>query len=190
MNPSPSFPQHRPPRLPEYDYSQPGAYFVTIVTQDRKQLFGQITDGEVALNEVGKMVKDVVDQIPEHYLGINVEVYVIMPNHIHLLFLITDVVAGPRACHIDQPDNRQPQEVAPTHEQLSLPEIIHRIKSLTTHRYGMGVRDKGWPRFENRLWQRNYFEHVIRNEQDLKAIYEYIIANPMNWNKDEEFSIS
>ena len=190
MNPNASLPHRRNLRLPEFDYSKTGAYFVTFVTQGRKTLFGQVFDGEMILNETGKMVKEVIDQIPEHYPGINVEVSVIMPNHVHLLFLISDVVAGPRACHMDQPDNRQPQGVAPTHEQLSLPEIIHRIKSLTTHRYGMGVRDKGWPRFENRLWQRNYYEHVIRNERDLKAIYEYIITNPMNWNKDEECSIS
>lgn len=183
MNPNPPLPHRRNLRLPEFDYSQPGAYFVTIVTQDRKPLFGHIVDGEMVLNEVGRMVQEVVDQIPEHYLEINVEVSVIMPNHIHLLFLITDVGAGPRAC---QPSNGQPQGVAPTKEQLSLPEIVHRIKSLTTHRYLIGVRDKGWVRFEKHLWQRNYYEHVIRNERDYQATYDYIRSNPMNWEKDEE----
>ena len=122
MKPNPSFPHRQNLRLPEFDYSQPGAYFVTIVTRDRKLLFGQIVDGEVVLNETGKMVKEVIDQIPEHYLGINVEVSVIMPNHVHLLFLITDVVAGPRACHSDQPIVGQPQGVAPTEGRLSLPD--------------------------------------------------------------------
>lgn len=190
MNPNTTLPHRRNLRLPEFDYSQHGAYFMTIVTQDRKTLFGQVFDQGMVLNEAGNMMKEVIDQIPEHYPGINVEVSVIMPNHVHILFLIADVVAGPRACHMVQADTGQPQGVTPTQEQLSLPEIVHRIKSLTTHRYGMGVRDKGWPRFENRLWQRNYYEHVIRNERDYQAIYEYIIANPMNWNKDEEFSIS
>ena len=163
---------------------------MTIVTHERRQLFGQIVDGEMVLNEIGKMVKEIVEEVPRHYQNINVEVFVIMPNHVHILFLITDVVAGPRACQSDQSNNGQPQGVAPTKEQLSLPEIVHRIKSLTTHRYMLGVRDKGWPRFDKRLWQRNYYEHIIRNERDYQAIYEYIFANPFNWEKDEEFFLS
>ena len=114
-------------------------------------VFGQVVNGEMVLNETGEMVKEIIDLIPEHYLGINVEVSVIMPNHVHFLFLITDVVAGPRACHSDQPIGGQPQGVAPTEKRLSLPEIVHRIKSLTTYRYSMGVRDKDWPRFDKRL---------------------------------------
>ena len=123
------------------------------------------------MNDVGKMVKEVIDQIPEHYLGVNVELFVIMPNHVHLLFLIYDVaagprdgvvadprdgvvaglrdgvvaglrdgvVAGPRACQSDQIDDGQPRGVDPTKNKLSLPEVVHRIKSLTTHRYSIGV---------------------------------------------------
>lgn len=206
MNLNPSLPHRRALRIPEFDYSQPGAYFVTIVAQDRKSIFGKAIDGEVVLNDVGKMVKEVIDQIPEHYLGVNVELFVIMPNHVHLLFLIYDVaagprdgvvadprdgvVAGPRACQSDQIDDGQPRGVDPTKNKLSLPEVVHRIKSLTTHRYSIGVMEKGWSRFENRLWQQNYYEHIIRNERDYQAIYEYILANPMNWEQDEEFSAS
>lgn len=196
MKPITSNRQRRNLRVPEFDYSQPGAYFVTIVTQDRKRLFGHIFDGEMVLNEIGRMVAEIVEGVPQHYQNINVEVSVIMPNHIHILFLIADVVAGPRACQSESPNacqsdqtkSGQPQGVDPTKEGLSLPEIVHRIKSITTHRYMLGVRDKGWSRFEKRLWQRNYYEHVIRNERDYQAIYEYIVANPTNWDKDEENS--
>ena len=156
VNPDPLLPHRKNLRLPEFDYSQPGAYYVTIVTQDRKTLFGQVVDGEMVLNDIGKMVKEVIDQIPEHYPGINVELFVVMPNHIHILFHLSDVLADPRVCHRDQAKSGQPQGVDPTKEQLSLLEIVHRIKSLTTHRYMIGVRDMGWPRFEHRLWQRNY----------------------------------
>lgn len=190
MKQTPSYPQRRNLRVPEFDYSQPGAYYVTIVAQDRKPLFGQIVDGDMVLNEIGKMVKEIVEGVPRHYQNIHVEVSVIMPNHVHILFLITDVVAGPRACQSDQSNNGQPQGVAPTKEQLSLPDIVHRIKSLTTHRYMFGVRDKGWPRFDKRLWQRNYYERFIRNERDYQAVYDYIITNPMNWEQDEEFPLS
>ncbi|HOZ38151.1 MAG TPA: hypothetical protein PLH64_05305 [Anaerolineaceae bacterium] len=185
MNPNDSLPHRKKLRIPDFDYSQPGAYYVSIVTQGRRKLFGQIVDGEMVLNDIGKMVKEVIDQIPEHYPGINVELFVVMPNHIHALLIISEVVAGPRAC---QSNDGKLRGVDPTKKQLSLSEIVHRIKSLTTHEYMIGVRDKGWSQFEKRLWQRNYYEHVIRNERDYQAIYEYILANPMNWEKDEEFS--
>ena len=166
------------------------------------------------------MVKEVIDQIPEYYPGINVELFVVMPNHIHALLLNGGVVAGPCACQSNdgqpqgvapteerpylsnqcavvvagpracQSNDDQPQGVDPTKDQLSLPDIVHRIKSLTTHQYLIGVRDKDWSQFEKRLWQRNYYEHVIRNERDYQAIYDYILANPMNWDKDEEYSRS
>ena len=201
MNPNHSLLHRKKLRIPDFDYSQPGAYFVTIVTQDRKTLFGQIVDGKMILNDIGGMVEEVIDQIPEHYPGIHVDLYVVMPNHIHLLFLISDVVAGPRACHTDTTKHGQPQgiesteerpgqtqEVDLTEERISLPEIVHRIKSLSTHQYILGVRDKGWLRFEKRLWQRSYYEHIIRNEKDYQEIYDYIAANPMSWEKDGEFS--
>ena len=209
VNPDPLLPHRKKLRIPDFDYSQPGAYYVSVVTQGRRKLFGQIIDGEMILNDIGKMVKEVIDQFPEHYPGINVELFVVMPNHIHALLLISDVVAGPRACQSNrgqlqgvdpteegpylsnhrarQSNDGQPQGVDPTQEQLSLPDTVHRIKSLTTHRYMIGVRDMGWPRFAHRLWQRNYYEHVIRNERDYRAICEYIIANPKNWEKDEEY---
>ena len=96
MNSNPSYPHRKNLRLPDFDYSLPGIYFVTIVTQDRKLLFGKVVDGETVLNEVGLMVKEVIDQIPEHYPRIHIEVFVIMPNHVHILFHIAEVVAGPR----------------------------------------------------------------------------------------------
>ena len=181
-----SFQRRQSLRLPEFDYSEPGAYFVTIVTQNRKTLFGKVIDGEMILNEIGTMVKEVIEEIPQEYHGINVEVFGVMPNHIHILLLTSEVVAGPCACH----KNGQPQGVDPTKNRLSLPEIVHRFKSLTTHRYMVNVKEKGWSRFEKRLWQRNYHEHIIRNERDYQAIYDYILANPLNWEKDKEFYTS
>ena len=77
----------------------------------------------------------------------------------------------------------QPQGVAPT---LSLPDVVHRFKSLTTSRYRLGVTQKGWLTFPGRLWQRNYFEHIIRDENDLDEIREYIMNNPNKWDLDDE----
>ncbi|MEL7645306.1 MAG: transposase [Anaerolineaceae bacterium] len=104
------------------------------------------------------------------------------------------VEARTRACPSTAPNasqsvpskTGQPQGVDPTEVHLSLPEIVHRLKSLTTHRYIEGVKNNDWPRFDTRLWQRNYYEHIIRNEEELQAVYEYILANPMTWETDEE----
>ncbi|HHX09235.1 MAG TPA: transposase [Chloroflexi bacterium] len=186
MDPNISFPQRRNLRFSEFDYSQPGAYFVTIVTQNRKYLFGKIIEGEMILNDIGMMVNKIVEEIPQQYQGVHVEAYVIMPNHVHILFNIADTVSDPPARLLNGPDDGQPQGVDPTKKRLSLPEIVHRIKSLTTHHYIIGVRDKGWTQFRNHLWQRSYYEHIIRNERDHQAIYDYILANPLNWDKDEE----
>jgi putative transposase len=94
-----------------------------------------------------------------------------MPNHIHG----TVIIDG----------NRRPQGVAPT---FSLSEIVHRFKSLTTRRYSDGVDKLGWPPFERSLWQRNYYEHIVRDETELNIIREYISFNPANWEKDEDYT--
>ena len=117
MNPNDSLPHRKKLRIPDFDYSQPGAYYVSIVTQGRRKLFGQIVDGEMVLNDIGKMVKEVIDQIPDHYPGINVELFVVMPNHIHALLIISEVVAGPRAC---QSNDGKLRGVDPTKTTVSI----------------------------------------------------------------------
>lgn len=152
-----SFRNRQSIRLKYFDYTSANFYFVTICTQDRECLFGVAPD-----------------------------VFVIMPNHIHgIVALNTNwipiVGAGPRACPPQR--NGQPQGVAPT-TRLSLGDIVYRFKSLTTHKYVQGVLNHQWPSFNKRLWQRNYYEHIIRNEDDYHRISEYIVSNPENWLKD------
>ncbi len=175
-------------RLKGYDYSQSGAYFLTICSQNRECLFGDIINGEMIPNEAGRMVKMVWNEIPSCYPSINVDAFVVMPNHIHGIIFI--VGAGPRACPDSgqsradgQPQNGQPQGVAPT---LSLPDVVHRFKTMTTKRYTDGVKQNGWPRFEGKLWRRNYYEHIIRDERELNRIREYIVNNPAQWDMDRE----
>jgi len=184
-------------RLKGYDYSRAGAYFVTICTQTRACLFGEISDGKMKLNDPGTMVQTVWDEIETHYPVIETDEFVIMPNHIHGIIVIigtNHAGAGPRACPCDaqphkmeQPQGGQrnetghPQGIAPT---LSLPDVVHRFKSLTTKRYIDGVKQNGWPPFPGRLWQRNYYEHIIRNENELNRIRQYIINNPVRWEMD------
>ena len=171
-------------RLKGYDYSQAGAYFVTICANKRTCLFGGVFDRQIRLNDAGRMVKDVWEEIPIHYSNIELDAFVIMPNHIH--GIINIVGAGPCACPDggEQLNIGQPQGVAPT--GLSLPNIIHRFKTMTTKRYIDGIKNNGWPPFHGRVWQRNYYEHIIRNNDELKQIREYIMNNPLKWEFDRE----
>jgi putative transposase len=182
---NPDIHHRRSIRLRGYDYSQTGMYFVTICTQDRPCLFGDIVDGVMNLNDSGKMVRATWDEIPAHYAGVEIDQFVVMPNHIH--GVITLVGAGPRACPdgVGQPQievEGQPQGVAPTGYSLS--DVVHRFKAMTTKKYTDGVKQNGWQPFPGKLWQRNYYEHIIRNDKAYLKIAEYIQTNPQRWEDD------
>jgi REP element-mobilizing transposase RayT len=202
-------------RLRGYDYSQNGGYFITICTQNRTCLFGNIVDGEMRMSGAGVMITTVWEEIPIYYPEIELGDFIVMPNHFHGIIAI--VGAGPRACpNTGQsmpmaivgagpcacpdtgqpmpmaivgagpcacPNTGQPRGVAPT--GLSLPDVVHRFKTMTTKRYTDGVKHHDWAPFDKRLWQRNYYEHVIRDEKEYRRIAEYIINNPMRWDLDE-----
>jgi putative transposase len=179
---NPEIHHRRSIRLRDFDYFSAGSYFVTVCAQNRECLFGTIQDGQVELNDAGKMVCKVWEQLSESYSSIDVDVSLVMPNHFHGI-VVLDVGAGPRACPLlEKPKEGHPQGGAPT---LSLPDIIHRFKSLTTAQYRKGVLQNGWVPFPGRLWQRNYYEHVIRNDGDLNHIRKYIVDNPLKWDSDE-----
>jgi len=175
MPDDPSIHRRRSIRLPGYDYTQPGAYSVTIDTHRHRNLFGKITNGEMRLNEWGiiahaEWLKTAVVR-PE----ITLDEFKIMPNHMHGIIMIMDVdFVGARR-------RRAPT----TAEQFgrpvsgSIPTIIRAYKSAVTYCINRTRRTTGAP-----LWQRNYYEHVIRNEHDLSRIREYIRNNPMRWELD------
>jgi REP element-mobilizing transposase RayT len=181
-------------RLRDYDYAQPGAYFVTLCIQNRECLLGEVVEGIMHVNDVGQIIQSVWDELPRHYPGVDIDAFVVMPNHVHGIIVLTAVGAAPRG-RLDSksavgatPRGRpnepgQPQGVAPT---MSLMDVVHRFKSLTTAQYRHGTIRKGWRPFLGRLWQRNYYEHIIRNEEELHCIRQYIADNPMRWETDRE----
>lgn len=147
---------------------------MTICTQDRQCLFGEIIVGagpsaspNMVINDAASMIQSIWKEIPDHYPCVEIDEFVIMPNHLHGIVVL----------------NGHPQGGAPT---LSLFDVAHRFKSLTTVRYRHGVKQNKWHPFPGKLWQRNYYEHVIRNENELNRIRQYIIDNPTNWDKDTE----
>jgi putative transposase len=150
------------------------------------------------LNEIGHMARTIWNELPSKYPGIDIDESVIMPNHIHGIIMITTHVvgAGPRAC----PECKQPRpnsnarnnaDCIPTqtgHPQggaPTLPDIVHRYKSFTTSEYRTNVVKLNWPLFPGKLWQRNYYERIIRNESEMNRIRQYVIDNPLCWNQDE-----
>jgi putative transposase len=169
-------------RLKGYDYSTSGAYFITICVQDGKYLLSAVVDDKLALKDAGRMVQEVWGLLTRKFQAVQLDSFVIMPNHMHFIVLLTN------------PDDEVDLHVLPTQTQegqtrrsapTSLPEVVQWFKSFTTARYRVGVRDNNWPPFPGRLWQRNYWERIIRNERELEAIRRYIWNNPANWKKDK-----
>ena len=156
-------------RIKNYDYSQAGKYFITICTENRLEILSRIDINErrgrscacpkIELYNYGKIIDEEIQKINKKYENIEIEKYVIMPNHIHL---IIEIRAGTRP--------------APTINYL-----IMEIKSITTNRYIKEIKRK----FQKRIWQRNYYEHIIRNEKEYLKIYEYIDNNPLKWEEDK-----
>ncbi|MDD5094035.1 MAG: transposase [Dehalococcoidia bacterium] len=174
-------------RLKDYDYSQAGAYFVTICIQNRECLLGDVLDGEMHLSQAGEMVIRVWDDLTVRYPAVALDEFVVMPNHVHGIVIVGALFVGAQqmagikpAISADDVTVRAGTRPAPT-----LSEIIGTFKSITTKEYTVGVAQNGWAPFHQRLWQRNYYEHIIRNEDDLNQIREYIQTNPLNWDHDE-----
>ena len=155
------------------------------MTQDRACLLGEVVEG-VILNDAGQMVQAVWDELPVFYPNVDIDEIVVMPNHIHGIIIL--VGAAPRG----RPDigsnglqdSGQARGPAPT--TMSLGDVVHRFKTMTTKRYADGVKQSGWATFRGRLWQRNYYEHIIRDEPALNRIRRYIDENPLQWAFDAE----
>jgi putative transposase len=161
-------------RLPEYDYSQEGAYYISICAQDRKCLFGEIRNGKIILSECGRIVENWWNTIPERYEGVVLDEYVIMPNHMHAIIVINgDTDNGVGAIH------ELPLRIK--RRGMILPKIIGYFKMNTAKQINQMTNATG-----RTVWQRNYLEHVIRNEKSLYIIREYIRNNPLYWAADDE----
>ena len=167
-------------RLKEYDYSQSGAYFVTICTHDRECLFGEIIDGQMALNDAGKMIDEKWQELKTRFPNIELDEYAIMPNHFHGIITLNFKIVGAGSSCPDEttesPCDSGREDRAPT-----LGDIVGYFKYQTTKQFN-ATPDIGIIK----LWQRNYYEHVIRNEDELNEIRQYIIDNPAKWDTDEE----
>lgn len=147
-------------RLKGYDYSNPGLYYITINTLRHYCMFGQIIDKQMILNEAGHMLHKEWLALNDRFHGIKLHDFIIMPNHFHSII-----------------------EIVEPNFKLSI--IIDAFKSISTVNYIHNVRDLNWKPFAGKLWQRNYYEHIIRDEIEFQYIRQYIIDNPSKWFNHE-----
>jgi putative transposase len=176
---SPGYLKHhrRSLRLPEYDYSQEGAYYITICTQDRKCLLGKIANGRMALTRCGEIAEKWWNNLPEYFPDVVLNEYVIMPNHFHGIIIITG--DGSRGLINQTPTDIGDKWILMKNPKPTLGKIIRHFKAQTA-KY---AHDSGCKEF---CWQRNYWEHVIRNDKSYGRIRQYIIENPLYWGQDQE----
>ena len=242
MKYNPQIHHRRSIRLKGYDYSQAGAYFITICVKDKKCLFGHVENKKMILNDAGIMIDKWWQKIPEKFPDIELDVYQIMPNHFHAIIINTGAgVVRANPCvrpdtniQTDTISNMDPEidtnnTIAPntgqTHgsDSESTPDTasgqthgaapsggdatilgehddalgehlgspLHRIvqwfKTMSTNEYIRGVKSLNWAPFNGKLFQRNYYEHIIRNERAYHNISNYIINNPAKWDDDKFF---
>lgn len=164
-------------RLKGYDYSSSGLYFITMCVQNRTHLFGKIENREMILNDAGKMIQTEWINLKTRFPNIELHEFVVMPDHFHGILEIVDGAPNVGAT-TPNVGATTPNVEATTRGAPTLGDMMMAFKSITTVEYIKGVKNLGWKSFEKRLWQRNYYEHIIRDESAYFSISKYIINNP------------
>ncbi len=200
--------QRKSLRLKHYDYSQCGAYFITVCTQNREHRFGAIVDRNMLLNDAGYMIEKWYFELENKFSGLQCDACIIMPNHVHFVVVMGEyadigefIETGGHAemgGHVGPPLRdaamfvgadlrvRPGSSVRPDSSvRTALPQVMQWFKTMTTNAYINGVKNLAWPAFDKKLWQRNYYEHIVRDEVSLHGIREYINSNPLNWQYDD-----
>ena len=181
---APTRPEHRNRRsirLPTHDYASPGAYFVTICTARRECLFGEVVEGEVRLSAIGAIVNDCWTEIQSHVTNVETDAFVVMPNHVHGILVIHDGRTDRRGVQLNAPTRPDAPTPAngPTSPRNGLPVIVRTFKAaVTTLCRRLGQIDD--------VWQRNYYERIVRDDEELDRVRAYIRENPARWADDEE----
>ena len=177
-------------RLKGYDYSQAGGYYITMVTLWRECLFGEVVGGEIRVNALGMIAQECWDEIPVHFPNMDVDAFVVMPNHLHGIIFIHEnnwvatnslpPVGARHVCPVGYVSPLQEPSYPPRgFKPGSVGAVVASFKSAVTRRAGREL-DLG------NIWKRNYYEHILRSQADYERIAGYILDNPVNWDQDEE----
>ncbi len=162
-------------RLPGYDYAQPGAYFVTICAYGGEPLFGEVIDGIMRLNQYGRIAQMCWLDLPRHYPHVMLDEFVVMPTHAHMITVLAGNSVQVETLNEGAPTGDQPTALT----RHGLPEVVRGFKTFSTKRINALRRTPGVP-----VWQRNYYEHIVRDDYALQAIRKYIRDNPLRWHLD------
>lgn len=158
-----SHPVRKSPRLRDFDYTVPGPYFITTNLNRRTPLFGtvMIIDANLKLSSAGNMIHETWVSVPEEFPGVVLDDFIVMPDHVHAILTLPGSFD--------------------TRSGVSLSDVVGWFKSKTNTVYNQGVRDLGWPAYEQRFWQGRFHDHIIRDDKDLEARRKYIERNPWRW---------
>jgi putative transposase len=175
-------------RLKGYDYAQPGAYYITICSYERQYLFGEIIGGVMHLNLISETIQNCWHRLPQQFPFIELDAFVIMPNHLHGIILITDRNTN-KSQLFKQPIVVQP--ISPSKEPTlpkgtkpgSLGALVQNFKSIVTRRVNRLTKNCGT------IWQDGYYEEIIRDDRAYNNIRKYIVENPLKWHEDENYTI-
>jgi putative transposase len=175
-------------RLKGYDYSQPGAYFVTLVAHQRQSIFGEVANGVMHLNQYGEILHQVWLDFPRHYPHVSLDAFILMPNHVHGIMVLHDCRGGsvgnrslPTGAMSGEDLLPEMAQTRPYHVRHGLSEIVCAFKSFSARRINVLRKTPNIP-----VWQRNYYEHIVRDQSELNRIKQYILDNPMKWAEDKE----
>lgn len=163
-------------RLSGYDYAQSGAYFVTVCTQKRACLFGSIANSEMQINDAGRIAQTVWTELPARFPQVGIDGFIVMPNHIHGILMVGAQFIAPSDSPFDVIKNPARSVIG---RAPALGEIIRAYKAISTRKIRPTVK-------ADFRWQRNYYEHIVRSEESLNRIREYILNNPIQWDVDRE----
>lgn len=185
----PTIHHRRSLRWRKHNYTSPGLYYVTICIQDHRCLLGNVESGVMRLSGAGRMVDGAWLNIPHQFPTMQLDEYVVMPNHFHGIVQIreesrvAEVGATREVAVTAREQNSKTLRAGSGHFSL-LGNLIGAFKSLTTDEYIRGVHRLGWGKFQGHFWQRNYYDHVVRDHNELEKIREYISQNPLIWTCD------
>ena len=183
-----NFPKRKSPRLPGYDYNLEGGYFITLMTHNHIPGFGEVVDGEMRMNEVGEMIQKEWLNFSEGFPTIQLDQFIVMPNHFHGILFITELEVGEGLVPSRKSPHRENDVIrrAPTRDAPTLGDIIGAFKSKTTNKSIQGVKEFDWPPFHKRLWQRSFYDRIIRDEDELHNLREYVHHNAAKWLEEQE----
>ncbi|MCL4254079.1 MAG: transposase [Anaerolineae bacterium] len=154
-------------RLQGYDYTNDGVYFVTVLTHNRIHYFGQITHKIMHLSPAGQMIVTYWEKLPQKYPHFMLDDFVVMPDHFHALIAINHTFGNDKS--------------------IGLSQGIQWFKTVTTNAYIQRVKEAGWIPFDGKLWHRSYYDHIIRDENRLNTLKQYIALNPERWTENEAY---